>query len=1019
MRSIKIDYPLLILTLILTALVFQIAWMRIRIDADITQALPHNDSVLTDAVYIFKHHPVQDQIAIDVGIDRIEKDLLVEIADNLELQLRESKLFKRVGMEEIHRLIPLIVQHVGDHLPLLFTATELENEVAPLLTPQALATRLKTIQESLLSFSSIGQSEYIASDPFGLRDLKLKELSSLAPSQQAQIYRGRLLSENNQHLIVFAQPYGSGTDTASAARIMDLLKDMTAKIKNRYAENPAHITITPVGAFRAALDNEVMVRKDVNNALLLSTIGIAGLLIVTFPRPLLGLFALLPSIVGTSIAFLIFSFIRESISIMALGFGGSLISITVDYGIAYLLFLDRPFETSGKGASEEVWGVGLLTTFTTVGAFTALSFSGFPIFEEIGMFTAIGVCVSFLFVHTLLPRIFPLMPPAKNPKNLPLQKWVDAMAKTGKKGAWAALLVGAFLLFWIKPTFNVDLSAMNTLSQETQSAEKLFKTVWGDIFSKIYLMTEAESLESLQEKGDRLLSVIEKGKSEGVLASGFPSSRIYPGAEQSAANLLAWKTFWSPQRIATLRDTLSPLYPEFGFTPNAFKPFFIRLTDSVPMKSTTVPKELFPLFGIQKNDVDARWRQCIGVTAGPQYDGERFYSQVSASANVFDARLFSSRMGNILFTTFGKMLFMAGIGVIIMIFFFFVDWRLTFLSLIPILFSFFSTLGTLSLMGRSLDIPGLMLAIIILGMGVDYSLFFIDCYQRYQYSGHSSFSLIRTSVFMASAANFIGYGALCVSQHTLLQSAGLTSLLGIGYSMIAAFLILPPILERRFHRPKIVRLPGNARILKRYQNMRPYPRLFAKFKLIMDPMFSELEDILPPVGHSLETIMDIGSGYGVPASWLLHRYPHAGIFGIEPIANRVHIASIAVGPDGRIFQGAAPNVPEIPNSADMAFMLDMCHYLDDEAFQLTLSRIFDRLKKGGRCIIRAVLRPKRKCPWLWWLENARIRYQRAQSFYRSVDTIKSFLSELGFAGIESKESGPYEEMVWIIAGRPE
>ena len=52
-----------------------------------------------------------------------------------------------------------------------------------------------------------------------------------------------------------------------------------------------------------------------------------------------------------------------------------------------------------------------LAALTPVGAFGALCFSRFPLFEQLGLFTALGISLSFLFVHTVFPLIFPAMPP--------------------------------------------------------------------------------------------------------------------------------------------------------------------------------------------------------------------------------------------------------------------------------------------------------------------------------------------------------------------------------------------------------------------------------------------------------------------------------------------------------------------------------------------------------------------------------------------------------------------------------
>ncbi len=141
---------------------------------------------------------------------------------------------------------------------------------------------------------------------------------------------------------------------------------------------------------------------------------LALLLLFAFPRPLIGLLSLVPALAGTGAAIFVYSLFHSSISIMVLGFGGAIISITVDHGIAYLLFLDRNRTTRGKDASHEVRAIGIMAVITSIGAFLILSYSGFPIFAELGQFTALGILFSFLFVHSIFPRIFPVMTPGNS-----------------------------------------------------------------------------------------------------------------------------------------------------------------------------------------------------------------------------------------------------------------------------------------------------------------------------------------------------------------------------------------------------------------------------------------------------------------------------------------------------------------------------------------------------------------------------------------------------------------------------
>ena len=1021
MSGKNIQYPLLIITIAVTALLMVTAIARLNIDTDVAASLPKEDGILADAIYIFKHHPIQNEIAIDVGLgqtDPPDRELLVKIADQVEDQLLASGLFNSVGMDDMQQAIPQLVGHIADHLPYLFSEQELTDEIVPLLSPEAVEGKIKSLQQQLMGFDAIGQAGLITLDPLGFRDLKLSALSDLAPVADVQIYNGKMLSGDGRHAMILAQPAGSGTDTLFARQLTEVLNKVDAEIQASYGKSGKSVTLTPVGAYRAALDNETMVRRDVNKAILLATVGIAILLLLAFPRPLIGLLALLPALAGTTAALWVYSLFNESISIMALGFGGGVISITVDHGIAYLLFLDRTQETSGKYASKEVWAVGLLAVLTTIGAFLVLSFSGFLIFKQLGIFTAMGIGFSFLFVHTLFPRLFPSMPPARSARSRPLQSWADGLAGLGVKGTLTAMAAVAILIFWAKPDFNVDLATMNSVSHSTRAAETLFTDVWGNVFSKIYLMTEGPTLKVLQKKGDRLLAAIETAQHQGEIQSAFVSARLFPGPERRQANLDAWKKLWSAERVADLHNVTTKAAITYGFNENAFDPFFKKLTspDQGPIQG--IDARYHALMGISRSDTEGTWRLMTSATRGPHFDGERFYARFSSLAKVFDADLFSYKMGRLLFSTFGKMLLIIGISVVILLFVFFADWQLTLISLMPMVFAFVCTLGILGLTGRSLDIPALMLAIIVLGLGIDYSLFFVRSYQRYQTVSHPNFSLIRMSVLMASLSTLIGFGVLCGAEHSLLRSAGLTSFLGIGFSMLGAFLILPPALKHRFNRPPRNRLTtesGDAVVLARYGNLEPYPRFFAKFKLKTDPLFVELHSLLPPPEESIRTIVDIGTGFGVPACWLLKHYPEAKVFGIEPDAGRVRVANLALGEDGKVEQGLAPRVPKLPQPADAAFMLDMCHFLDENDFQLTLKRLNQTLREGGVLIIRAVLPPEQPLTWAWRLDQWRMKLQGINAYHRPLTETVDIIKKEGFDILQTQPSGVNNNMAWIVA----
>ena len=80
----------------------------------------------------------------------------------------------------------------------------------------------------------IGQAEFIALDPLGLKDLVLARLAPLAPSLNAGFFRGALLSADGRHLLVTARPLAAGTDTGSARKIAELIAESSRTLNEKY-----------------------------------------------------------------------------------------------------------------------------------------------------------------------------------------------------------------------------------------------------------------------------------------------------------------------------------------------------------------------------------------------------------------------------------------------------------------------------------------------------------------------------------------------------------------------------------------------------------------------------------------------------------------------------------------------------------------------------------------------------------------------------------------------------------------
>ncbi len=994
----QIRWSIVFVVAVIVAALFFWESKYLKIETDILESVPQNDPVLAGARQVIKHLPIQDKVFIDLEQTNPDRDELVNKAAKLSDKLSKSGLFTKVGIGDDANNFPELMAHVNNNLPALLSASELEQKIQPLLTPDKIREAMAQNRRDMEQLEGIGRSAIIAKDPLGFSGVILRRMSALLPAGKVQFYRGQLISEDGRHALIIAGIKGSGTDTSTAAKIENLLDDCRRELAGTTGDGHPYI-LSSAGAYRAALDNETIARRDVQMAVTFTTLGIALLLMFVFPRPLIGLLALLPSAVGAMAALFVCSFLFKSMSMLAVGFGGAIMAFTVDLGIAYLLFLDQPHTTYGERVAREVWTAEFLAVLTTVGSFLLLLVSNFRILAEIGVFAALGVTFALLFVHSVFPKIFPAMPPAAKHSNPLLFNAVKKIAAAANWKLIAAVVFALIMLFFAKPVFNVDMNAMNSMSKETINADKKMQSVWGNFSGKCYALLEAPDISQLQKRNEQLMNLLENDVRQEKLAPVFLPSVLFPSQDTARSNFAAWRAFWSKERQAALKRDLSAAASENGFAPTAFEPFWRIIHQDAP-GTFEIPEKYFEMLGIARGPKG--FTQLSLFAAGKNYHAETLHDRVSQSglARIFDGDLFNRRLSDVLKNLFLEIAVIISIGLALVTFLYFLDWRLTLAVLAPIVFALIATLGTLKIIGQPLDIPGIMLWVVIMGMGDDYAVYYICHYQRNFDERLPAMHTIKLAIFLAAFTTLIGFGVLAFAKHALLRSIGVVSFLGISYSLLGVFFILPVLMKKIF---APVSFPAGEftigskehlrRTVLRYRHLPAYPRVFARMKMMTDPMFKELDRYV----RNPRRIMDIGCGYGVPATWLLEIYPRAEVYGIEPDEERVLIASRVIGNRGRIEVGRAPELPEVDGVVDHVLMLDMLHLISDQEVQIVFQRIYEKLSPAGTLVIRATIPSGKRTPWKRWAEIARLKITRAPNRFRSENEVVDFMEKAGFA----------------------
>ncbi len=87
------NWIVIFLMTIVVFFLFVLSFYRLEIDGDIIGSLPENDPVISDARHVMMYHPMQDQVVIDICLDRTEPDLLVDISDAFDTRMDAIKAY--------------------------------------------------------------------------------------------------------------------------------------------------------------------------------------------------------------------------------------------------------------------------------------------------------------------------------------------------------------------------------------------------------------------------------------------------------------------------------------------------------------------------------------------------------------------------------------------------------------------------------------------------------------------------------------------------------------------------------------------------------------------------------------------------------------------------------------------------------------------------------------------------------------------------------------------------------------
>jgi predicted exporter len=391
---------------------------RLRFDVDVLDLLPPDEPTV-QGLKLYQQHFTNARELI-VSLRAPDSDTAEKLAGELATRLRqETNLVVEVTwqppwMEKPEQLGELLGWLWFNQPPQDFSA--LTNRLAP----ENLKPQLDETRELLATSMSPMDLARRSFDPFNLLTMPgLEKFSGMNMDQGSQGFS----STDGKYRLLYLQ---SAVDLTSYRDCENWLKKIHAVVAELQTgatkENWKDVVVRFTGRPVFVQEIATSMQHDMSHSIGITSTIIAVLFWLTHRRlkPMWWLLALLGLILFATLA--LGALVLGTISVVALGFAAVLLGLAVDYAVVhYQEALAHPQMTVPEIRRAIAPSI-LWAAITTMSAFLVLNFGGLPGLGQLGSLVAIGIALSALvMVMIYLP---PLFPERRQPRpNLPPFHW--------------------------------------------------------------------------------------------------------------------------------------------------------------------------------------------------------------------------------------------------------------------------------------------------------------------------------------------------------------------------------------------------------------------------------------------------------------------------------------------------------------------------------------------------------------------------------------------------------------------
>ncbi|HBU98486.1 MMPL family transporter [Thalassospira lucentensis] len=418
--------------------------------------------------------------------------------------------------------------------------------------------------KTLYAPASMVSAASLRADPFSLLPGFLAELGDNLGSS------GIVWRDNHFHtpIIISLTPdlRRQGRDIAWVGKVNDAIANAQST-----ADQSDGFTIAKTGQVFFAVAEATAAKSDVQRIAIIATLGIFAMVLSVFfsPLPLIGTLITVGSglIAGIAAVTLIF----DGIHAIALVFGASLIGISVDYALHYLVLpADEKSPTARIATIRSGLSLGLLTS---VCGFAVLAISPAILLAQIAVYSIAGLIAAYVTVLFVLPLL-----PVRSVKHRSLipcayQKLDDTLRRLRLprlvRGMAALAILGGFAICILFIPTDDDIRHLGHGNDTLTTQARLIGDTMGMGGNPVFIRIDGADSQSRLQTGEAVQNALRPLIKNGTVGSAFGLSDMIPSIKRQDEN----RTLIKDQLFEVYAPKLAPLIPINIQTPNPDAPY--------------------------------------------------------------------------------------------------------------------------------------------------------------------------------------------------------------------------------------------------------------------------------------------------------------------------------------------------------------------------------------------------------------------------------------------------------------